>query len=345
MQVDLHNLDAVKEFSKDNRASIFEYLLGEKRSYLVFISSGIFKIFELPPKKEIEKAISGYIRFISDPEVSKEKGIEAAERLYKMLMSPAENHIPISTKNIIIVPDGILYYLPFETLIGGGSASKKSQYLIEKYEISYAPSVSSLMYLCQKEKIKTYRKELLAFGAPYVSKDVLRRSDETISPDKIMLDIYERNGFSLVALTHSRGEIKEISKNIARERKDVFLGKDVSERKIRSLDLSDYRTIHFACHAISDENYPLRSALVLSIDESDQDDGFFQVLEMYDIKMAANLVVLSACQTAIGRNIIFEGIFNLPRMFLYTGSRSTISTLWSINDKATSVFMKSFYKY
>jgi CHAT domain-containing protein len=159
------------------------------------------------------------------------------------------------------------------------------------------------------------------------------------------LDLYEKSGFSISPIPYSAKEVKEISRYFKADKKDVFIKKNASERILKSLNLNDYRIVHFACHAFSDESYPLRSTLVFSLENESEEDGFFQVLEMYKLRLDAELTVLSACQTGKGKNIQNEGVLGLPRVFFYMGSRSVISTLWSIHDKATSQFMKYFYEY
>ena len=102
--------------------------------------------------------------------------------------------------------------------------------------------------------------------------------------------------------------------------------------------------MHFACHAISDEVNPLRSALVFSIDPKGREDNFFQVLEMYQYRLESELTVLSACKTGEGKTLRNEGVLGLPRLFFYMGSRAVVSSLWNIDDKASSRFMRYFYE-
>jgi CHAT domain-containing protein len=160
-----------------------------------------------------------------------------------------------------------------------------------------------------------------------------------------LLDLYEKSGFSFSPIPYSAKEVKEISKYFQPDKKDVYLKSEANEQTLKGLNLNSYRIVHFACHAFSDESYPLRSTLVFSLDGSGEEDGFFQVLEMYKLRLNADLTVLSACQTGKGKNIQNEGVLGLPRVFFYMGSRSVISTLWSIDDRATSQFMGYFYEY
>jgi len=326
-------------------SAMIEYILGNERSFLIFISCASYKVIELPCQDKIVNMLSGYLGYLEDPGMDPKTGMAAARRIYRDLFYPIESSIPKSVTNLIIVPDGILFHLPFETLVSSHGADSKADYLANRYLISYAPSASAFFYLLKRPKPKSYSKDLLAFGAPSYSKPVSGGNRDSRSPSQILLDLYEKSGFSISPIPYSAKEVKEISRYFKADKKDVFIKKNASERILKSLNLDDYRIVHFACHAFSDESYPLRSTLVFSLENESEEDGFFQVLEMYKLRLNAELTVLSACQTGKGKNIQYEGVLGLPRVFFYMGSRSVISTLWSIHDKATSQFMKYFYEY
>ena len=333
-----------KKLLKSDSAMI-EYILGNERSFLIFVSNTSYKVIELPSQDKIVNMLTGYLGYLEDPGMDPKTGMVAARRIYRDLFYPIESSIPKSVTNLIIVPDGILFHLPFETLISSHGADSKADYLANRYLISYAPSASAFFYLLKRPKPESYSKDLLAFGAPSYSKPVSRGKRDSRSPSQILLDLYEKSGFSISPIPYSAKEVKEISRYFKADKKDVFIKKNASERILKSLNLDDYRIVHFACHAFSDESYPLRSTLVFSLENESEEDGFFQVLEMYKLRLNAELTVLSACQTGKGKNIQNEGVLGLPRVFFYMGSRSVISTLWSIHDKATSQFMKYFYEY
>jgi CHAT domain-containing protein len=122
-----------------------------------------------------------------------------------------------------------------------------------------------------------------------------------------------------------------------------MLGSDASENNFKKLPLGDYQIIHMACHGFLDNNNPMRSALLLSSD-SGEDDGFLQMREIYRLRLNAELVVLSSCQTGKGVLEQGEGVVGLPRSFLLAGAKSVLSTLWTIDDRATALFMDSFYQ-
>jgi CHAT domain-containing protein len=338
-------LDAVQNKLLKSDTALIEYILGNERSFLIFISSASYKVIELPSQDKITDMLTGFLRYLEDSAMNPTTGAAAARRLYKGLFSPVENLIPKSVTNLIIVPDGILFDLPFETLVCNQDEKSRVDYLMDHYFLSYAPSVSAYFYLLKRPKPASYTKDLLAFGAPSYSTPVLPGNDNSRSPSQILLELYEKNGFSVSPIPYSEKEVTEISRYFKADKRDVYIKTRASEQTLKSVNVNDYRIVHFACHAFSDERFPLRSALVFSLLDEGEEDGFFQVLEMYRFRLNAELTVLSACQTGKGKNIQNEGVLGLPRVFFYMGSRSVISTLWRIDDQATARFMGYFYEY
>jgi CHAT domain-containing protein len=141
------------------------------------------------------------------------------------------------------------------------------------------------------------------------------------------------------------GVIDHVARRFRRSEVDILSESQANEDAIKSSFLEEYRIIHFACHGFLDEKTPGRSALVLTLDDDPNEDGFLQAREISNLRLNADLVVLSACQTGKGRLENGEGILGLPRSFFYAGARSTISSLWKVNDKSTSKIMPDFYRY
>lgn len=338
-------LDAVQKKLLKSDTALIEYILGSERSFLIFISSASYKVIELPPQDKITNMLTGFLRYLEDSGMNPTTGTAAARRLYKELFSPVESLIPKTITNLIIVPDGILFDLPFETLVCNQDKKSRADYLMNHYFLSYAPSASAYFYLLKRPKPASYRKDLLAFGAPSYSTPVFPGSKNLRSPSQILLELYEKSGFSVSPIPYSEKEVTEISRYFKADKRDVYIKTKASEQTLKRININDYRIVHFACHAFSDESFPLRSALVFSLEDEGEEDGFFQVLEMYRFRLNAELTILSACQTGKGKNIQNEGVLGLPRVFFYMGSRSVISTLWRIDDKATSQFMGYFYGY
>jgi CHAT domain-containing protein len=164
-------------------------------------------------------------------------------------------------------------------------------------------------------------------------------------PSSLIENLYVDQGFELSPLPFSRKEVKNVVKFFKKENRQIYLGNQANESLIKSLSLKDFQVIHFACHGLLDEYFPFRSALVLSGGNKDGEDGFLQVREIYNLKMNAEMIVLSACQTGRGKLERGEGVLGLPRIFFYTGAQSVLTSLWRIRDKSTSKFMNLFYKF
>jgi CHAT domain-containing protein len=126
-------------------------------------------------------------------------------------------------------------------------------------------------------------------------------------------------------------------------KQEVLTGRAANEDAFKALPLEDFRIIHFACHGLLDENHPLRSALVLSHNAEDKNDGLLQMREVYSLKTQADLVVLSACQTAGGALEQREGPMGITRAFFFSGAKAVLSTLWPVSDRAAAYLMREFY--
>jgi CHAT domain-containing protein/Tfp pilus assembly protein PilF len=330
----------------DRRTGLIEYFLGENKSFMFFITRKEFAVFSLPSRTEIEKSIKAYLKILSGPPNGEFRGSLAAKRIYRELLFPAERNIPESVENLIIVPDGILYSLPFETLIPNSRDKPlEDDYLIAKYKISYVPSSSALLFLSGNNVKHGSQKGLLAFGNPSY---MLRGSSKEKKPKtgiQILREMYLDQGFDFSPLPNAEREILEISSYFAENKRDIYLKDEAREERFKEAPLKDYEIIHFACHGFLAEEFPFRSALVLSLDDDPQEDGFLQVRELYNLRLKADLVVLSACQTGKGKLERGEGILGFPRVFFYAGARSVMLTLWRINDESTAKFMSLFYRY
>jgi CHAT domain-containing protein len=324
----------------DDQTVILEYFIEEKESYLIIITKRTAKLCVLAGRNDLEKSLRAYIKLFSFRSNDNSIGVEAAKRIGKELIPLEKGGLLEDAKTLIVIPDGILHYLPFETLrasIGHGSG-----YLVEKLAISYCPSVSSLFFLKQQQNRKVRQMSLLALGGPNYG--ILPTNEHEITKKDVISQLYSEPGFGFSSLPFSKREVLEIGKFFAKSERTILVGEEANEEAIKKLPLIEYRLIHFACHGFLDERIPFRSALVLSLNAQQEDDGYLQMREIYDLTMNADLVVLSACQTSNGIMERAEGPMGLARPFFYAGARSVIASLWSVNDKTTVFFMKEFYR-
>ena len=339
---EIYSTRAIQEELLDRRTALIEYFLGDDRSYMFFITRDKVRLFALPPREDVERSLRGYLRALSVPDAGGFSGRIAAERIAAEILPPLSEPSIAGIERLLIIPDGILYYLPFETLRPPGIGG--SGFLVERYETSYAPSSSSLAFL-RKKPAGGHRKSLLALGAPELKTKSRTQKKGQPPDDPSAGDMYQGLGFDLGPLPFARREILDIAGHFPRPARDIMLGSDATEGALKARALNDYDILHFACHGLLDERVPFRSALVLSTGRDADEDGFLQAREVYNLGMDADLVVLSACQTGRGRLEKGEGLLGLPRMFFYAGSRSVVSSLWHIGDRSTARFMDVFYEH
>ncbi len=314
---------------------VIAYLLSSDGSYAFAISHKKFKIVPLPPAAEIKERVRNYLNKISDPEnIDFSAGYELFLRLIEPVLMPG-------IKRLIIIPDDILHFLPFETL--QMKERENYKWLIEKYSISYAPSLTTLKEVRERKKKSRPRPEkiLFALGSPTFEVN----GNGGISGSKIVLKgLFEPNlNLVLDDLEFARQEVEKIAAYFPPKKRKILLSEEASEEKIKYSDLNQYSLLHFATHCIIDDKKPARSSIILRLDQDPQEDGLLQVREIFGLKLNADLVTLSACQTGFGKLIKGEGVEGLSRAFFYAGASALIMSLWSVNDQATSQLMDRFY--
>ncbi len=313
----------------------FAYSLGKEASYAFVVFHDGLRIFKLPPRKVIQQQVIAYRKAISDRQ---NKDFHVGQELYQELVSLG---IEPGIKNIVFIPDDILNLLPFETLL---TNHEPCSWLIREFQVGYVPSFSSLRILRQRQQNGARpHKDLLAIG------DAEYNMGQGGSTDVPALDILYGSaslpGVSLSPLKYSAAEIESISKLFPASKVTVLEKQDATERWLKSNPLTDYRIIHFATHSLIDDKKPSRSAILLSFNEDKAGEGLLQARDIYNLKMNAELVTLSACQTGLGQYIRGEGIEGLSRAFFYAGASSVLTSLWAVNDQATSLLMEGFYRH
>lgn len=314
---------------------VIAYLLSSDACYAFAISHKNFKIIPLPSAVEMKESVRSYLNKITDPE---NNDFAAGYELFLHLIEPAL--IP-GIKRLIIIPDDILHFLPFETL----QIKDKESYrwLIEKYSVSYAPSLTSLKEIQERKKRNGSRpkKFLFAVGSPTFE---LNGNGSNPGSQVILKSFYEP-GLDLILdrLQFSLQEVEKIGFYFPSGRKEILTSDEATEERLKNSNLSQYGLIHLATHCIIDDKKPARSSIILRLDQDPQEDGLLQVREIFGLKLKAALVTLSACQTGFGTLIKGEGVEGLSRAFFYAGASSLIMSLWSVNDQATSQLMDRFY--
>jgi len=315
----------------DRKTMFFEYCIGKENSYAFIITKKELKIFPLPSAKKIRTMVTNHLNTITDRE---NQDFSLGYELFSTLILPG---LDKNIKKIIFIPDDILHFLPFETLL---THKKKKKWLIEDYIISYVPSISSFREIAQRKKLKkkSPQKDILAFGDPFYGIHETKNNK-----NDFFQSYYSSKAFNFFRLKYSGSEIDRIASLFKRTKINIFKRERATEKQLKALNLTDYKIIHFATHGLIDDKKPARSSIVLSLNHSTTEDGFLQMREIFNLKLNSDLVTLSACQTGLGQFIKGEGIEGLNRAFFYAGSSSVLISLWAVNDQAASQLMERFY--
>ena len=324
-------LDEAQKKLLDVNTAFFAYCIGKEHSYAFAITKKDFRVFPLPSRDKIQKQVSKYLKVITDKE---NQNFKLGYHLFSKLVLPG---LDKNIKNIIFIPDDILHFLPFETLI---THKEKKDWLIKDYKIAYAPSISSLREIIQRKKSNgaNPRMDILAFGDPFFGP-----WEAGDNGNDIFQDLYSSKAFNFFRLKYSGFEIDRISSLFKKGKRRIFRREEASEEQLLKHSLEDYKIIHFATHSIIDDKIPARSSIVLSLDKDPTEDGFLQMREIYNMKLNSDLITLSSCQTGLGEFIKGEGIEGINRAFFYAGTSSVLMSLWAVNDQASYQLMERFY--
>ncbi len=324
---------------------LFEYFTSPAGFTLWAITKDAVRSVELPDNN-ISTLLEQYLKTLKAPLVVSaeiKQHILLGEELYRLLIKPAEENLR-GKKRLLVAPDGALYYLPFETLILGKTSSLDGPaYLIKDVSISYIPSASVFLAKQEENKNRFQRVQhpLLAFGDP------IHKSTELPNKPSEMTNTALR-GLDLPRLEFSGEEVRRIAQiwGIPLSSEHINLRDRATLERLRKLDLSSYRMLHFATHAIAGDEVNVLSqpALILSQLGKGDEETLLQFSDILELKLNADLVVLSACETGLGRLREGEGIIGLTRAFLYAGASSTVVSLWKAEDQSTSLLMEGFYQ-
>ncbi len=329
---------------------LLAYSLGESRSFLWAVTPGSTESFELPGRAALETAARSYHVLLSglDPADRRDQALAAAELsrllLGPLLLSPTAARLG-ERQRIAILADGALHYVPFAALPlpGGGEASPP---LLERHEVVQVPSVTALAAQRQILARRTPAPRWLAVVAdPVFDPDdprVPRVTGEKAAP--AAADV--RGEIPFERLLASRREAEAIAGLAPPGEARTVLDFEASRDRILGGQLGGFRFVHFATHGVFDAGRPALSGLALSaVDRQGRPrEGFLQLRDVYTLRLNAELVVLSGCRTALGKEVRGEGLLGLTRGFQYAGAPRVAASLWRAEDRATAELMTRFYR-
>jgi CHAT domain-containing protein len=321
----------------DRDTLLLEYALGDERSFLwVLSAAGLAASLQLPARNEIEDAArraAGLLPRSRETLARTETDLALAD-LSRLLLGPAAPWL--AGKRLAIVADGALHSIPFAALPDPADPSGRTP-LLAGHEVVSLPSASALA--AQRRKLGGRRP---APGTVAVVADpVFDAADPRVA--KTRPDQAPR---PFAPLPYSRNEAREILSLVPPAARFSAQGFAASRETVLSGKLSAYRIVHFATHAVPDSEHPELYEIVLSFFDPQGRplDGYLRAHEIYRLHLPAELVVLSACRTALGREVRGEGLLGLTRAFQYAGARRVLVSLWQVDDRATAELMRRFYQ-
>ena len=363
------SLKDIQEQVLDDDSVLLEYMLAREKSYLWVVTRTEVSTYELPARAEIEElARRVYSLLTANQPIPAESFAERQARvakaneqlpaqiagLSKVLLTPVGEKL--GTKRLLIVADGALQYIPFQVL------EANSTPLVVTHEIVNEPSVSALALL----RSETPARKPAFHSVAVLADPVFEADDPRIaSAASLGRDAgSEKNqetelGRALRDLSFSGAENRIPRLQASRTEAEAIMsvtpwwsgltatGFEANRALALRPDLGSYRIVHFATHGFLNDEHPELSGVVLSLfDETGKpQDGFLRLHDIYNLKLPVELVVLSACNTGLGKDVRGEGLIGLTRGFMYAGASSVVASLWKVDDEATAELMRYFYGF
>ncbi len=327
-------------------SAILEYFFAKNRLCIFTIANGKFDLTITRRISEVKDAALAMRKSLRT--VDRNEYLKHASDLYRIIVQPVEKFL--KGKQLIVIPDAELYYIPFEALLTVPQSSKtftsysNLPFLLKSHAVSYAYSAS--LFMEQRHTSSQTEKSFVGF-APVFDDSASKSLGETSKKDFAELRSFSLDGKKYGNLEYSKEEVANIAALFENRhlRSKTFLHEEASKSNFKQA-VHEYSFVHIASHGFADEIHPDLSALLFSEASGPQtgENGILNASETYDLKLNADLVVLSSCESGIGRLVKGEGLMAITRGFFYSGARNVLFSLWKISDKGTSRLMVDFYR-
>lgn len=304
--------------------TVLEFVLDEPNSYCLAIQRDRVAAHVIEERRKIEGAVDQMLRAIRE----KKEDLKAASYLYAELIAKCKAE---GAETLVIVPDGKLHLLPFSAL-----RTPDSKYLVQKTRVFSSPSATVLHVLRDSKRPQPSGPHpLLALG--------YSTQPEATLTATATRGAFDFSGASFRPLPFAKEEVVAAA-TAAGSGSLTLVGEEASEARLKAAPLSRFRVLHFAAHGVGSDVYPERSGIVMQPGNASE-DGLWQPREIRRQALAAELVTLSACETAIGRLEGQEGVANLAKTFILAGAKSVVASLWMVDDRSTATLMGKFYEH
>ncbi len=338
----------------DNDTLLLEYTLGQDRSFLWLVSSHDVESVELPRREEIETLANRFHALLRTPgRQDRAEQTRVAKTLAQMVLGPVAARL--GNRRLVVVADGALHYVPFAVLpLPNESGGSPGAPLLTQHEVVHLPSATVLIQLRKFDTEPPAPGWLAMIADPITARDDLRLADTKAAafhhvddqPSTLMRSGLPEMTAEYPRLPGSRQEAEAILALAPSTLTLSALGFQANLGTILRGDVSKHRIVHFATHGLIDNTNPSLSGLALSLFNRDgqPQPGLLRLRDIYNLDLNADLVVLSGCQTALGRELGSEGLVGLTRGFMNAGATRVIASLWRIEDKSTAELMTRFYE-
>ncbi|MFQ5639865.1 MAG: CHAT domain-containing protein, partial [bacterium] len=342
----------------DENTLLLEYFYGDSAIYIFALDKGGLEIVTVKKDQRLDQQIQAFRKAIIESDYA--LFVEKGRTLYRTLLAPVAHQL--GEKHLLIIPDGPLHYLPFETLLtkdiyGSEMDFSNVPYLLKERSVSYHYSATLWLETTLRKREKEPSYDYVAFApvnwdstvasnAVFATLTANRALDSTralpvnlLSTRKEVLDIEAQfnEKYNLFASLLNR---------LGGNKTRVFLDHEATEAAAKHYNLEDYRYIHFATHGFANTAAPTLSGLLLADqrDSTASEDGVLRLGEIYNLALNADLVILSACETGYGKLSRGEGMLSLTRGFIYAGAKNLVVSLWQVDANSPSELIPMFFK-
>ncbi len=364
MQPEPLTVQQIQDQLLDDQTVVLEYFIemdtidfvGTNTNYLWVVSKNNFTVYTIPKTAELQEAVNQLRAVLTNPRSYNNQALidQKADELTNMILAPAAQEI--KGKRLLVVADGPLQYIPFSALSLPGTTGEGQGYqpLISQQAVINLPSASTLAMIRQDSKNRPLApKKLAVIADPVFSPDDDRLTEaarnKVQTATSVTTDISRGTdvaGITWQRLPFTRQEAEAISQLVPVGDSQKVLDFQANYETVTQKDLSQYQIIHFATHGFINTEKPELSAIVLSLlDEAGNwENGYLRLNDIFNLNLPAELVVLSACQTGLGKEIKGEGLVGLTRGFMYAGAKRVLVSLWNVDDQKTAELMTLFYE-